>query len=63
MVFKYVYQHLARSSTIYPNWDFWFENVPSGNPSQHNEDMTRHNLEMKKDGEYEKVFRPSIDYF
>jgi hypothetical protein len=19
-------------SKIYPNWDFWFENTPSGNP-------------------------------
>jgi hypothetical protein len=18
---------------IYPNWDFWFENIPSGNPA------------------------------
>jgi hypothetical protein len=23
---------LARPSKIYPNWDFWFENKPSGNP-------------------------------
>jgi hypothetical protein len=22
----------ARPSKIYPNWDFWFENIPSGNP-------------------------------
>jgi hypothetical protein len=21
-----------RHSKIYPNWDFWFENKPSGNP-------------------------------
>jgi hypothetical protein len=21
-----------RPTTIYPNWDFWFENKPSGNP-------------------------------
>jgi hypothetical protein len=20
------------TSTIYPNWDFWFEKIPSGNP-------------------------------
>jgi hypothetical protein len=20
-------------SKIYPNWDFWFENTPSGNPA------------------------------
>jgi hypothetical protein len=23
---------IARHSKIYPNWDFWFENKPSGNP-------------------------------
>jgi hypothetical protein len=23
---------VARPSKIYPNWDFWFENKPSGNP-------------------------------
>jgi hypothetical protein len=23
---------VARSSKIHPNWDFWFENKPSGNP-------------------------------
>jgi hypothetical protein len=22
---------IAKPSTIYPNWDFWFENMPSGN--------------------------------
>jgi hypothetical protein len=22
----------ARPSQIYPNWDFWFENIQSGNP-------------------------------
>jgi hypothetical protein len=26
-----IYQHLP--SKIYPNWDFWFENIPSGNPA------------------------------
>jgi hypothetical protein len=24
---------IARLSKIYPNWDFWFENIPSGNPA------------------------------
>jgi hypothetical protein len=24
----------ARHSEIYPNWDFWFENIPSGTPVQ-----------------------------
>jgi hypothetical protein len=44
MVIKYTYQlaikidqktptyYIANSSRIYPNWDFWFENIPSGNP-------------------------------
>jgi hypothetical protein len=29
MAIKYT---IARPSKIYPNWDFWFENIPSGNP-------------------------------
>jgi hypothetical protein len=24
---------ILRPSKIYPNWDFWFENIPSGNPA------------------------------
>jgi hypothetical protein len=24
---------IVRPSKIYPNWDFWFENIPSGNPA------------------------------
>jgi hypothetical protein len=23
---------IPRLSKVYPNWDFWFENRPSGNP-------------------------------
>jgi hypothetical protein len=26
---------IARPSKIYPNCDFWFENLPSGNPAQY----------------------------
>jgi hypothetical protein len=26
---------IARSSKIYPNLDFWVENIPSGNPVAH----------------------------
>jgi hypothetical protein len=26
---------IARPSKIYPKWDFWFENIPSGNPDVH----------------------------
>jgi hypothetical protein len=29
---------LARPSKIYPNMDFWFENMPSGNPGLRNFD-------------------------
>jgi hypothetical protein len=25
---------IARLSKIYPNWDFWFKNIPSGNPDR-----------------------------
>jgi hypothetical protein len=24
---------IARPYKMYPNWDFWFENIPSGNPA------------------------------
>jgi hypothetical protein len=24
---------VVRLSKIYPKWDFWFENIPSGNPA------------------------------
>jgi hypothetical protein len=24
---------IPRPSKIYPNWDFWYENIPSGNPN------------------------------
>jgi hypothetical protein len=26
------YNKITRPSQIYPKWDFWFENIPSGNP-------------------------------
>jgi hypothetical protein len=28
---------IARPSKIYPNWDVWFENKPSGNPGQNSD--------------------------
>jgi hypothetical protein len=28
---------IAKHSKNYPNWDFWFENLPSGNPGQRKE--------------------------
>jgi hypothetical protein len=36
---------IPRSSKIYPNWDFWFENMPSGNPgSRQISSSDRHTL-------------------
>jgi hypothetical protein len=35
MALKYIdnfQSRYVRPSKIYPNWDFWFENKPSGNP-------------------------------
>jgi hypothetical protein len=28
---------IARPSKIYPNLDYWFENIPSGDPEPHHE--------------------------
>jgi hypothetical protein len=38
------FSHL-RPSKIYPNWDFWFENKPSGNPDSDSE--TRRHISQK----------------
>jgi hypothetical protein len=37
MTIKYMYQYFSipRLSKIFPNWDFWYENVPSGNPGMY----------------------------
>jgi hypothetical protein len=32
MVIKYITIFQAKAPKIYPNWDFWFEKKPSGNP-------------------------------
>jgi hypothetical protein len=32
MAIKYINFCNLRPPKIYPNWDFWFENKPSGNP-------------------------------
>jgi hypothetical protein len=33
MAIKYIQRSaIARHSKIYPKWDFWFENIPSGIP-------------------------------
>jgi hypothetical protein len=31
----------SRLSKIYPNWYFWFENIPSGNPGPNPETEAR----------------------
>jgi hypothetical protein len=32
---------IARPPNIYPNWDIWFENIPSGNPGEYSDLQTR----------------------
>jgi hypothetical protein len=38
---------VARPSKIYPNWDFWFENKPSGNPVRNSKYKKRKNVATK----------------
>jgi hypothetical protein len=33
MAIKYTSIFRSKVLQIYPNWDFWFENKPSGNPA------------------------------
>jgi hypothetical protein len=33
MAIKYT-SYIAKASKIYPNSDFWFENIPSGSPAR-----------------------------
>jgi hypothetical protein len=33
MTIKYTKNIQSKAPKIYPNWDFWFENKPSGNPA------------------------------
>jgi hypothetical protein len=37
MTRKYTNISNLRTSNIYPNWDFWSENIPSGNPGPHHQ--------------------------
>jgi hypothetical protein len=32
MVIKYINIFQSKALKEYPSWDFWFENIPSGNP-------------------------------
>jgi hypothetical protein len=32
MALKYINIFKVKAFRIYPKWDFWFENIPSGNP-------------------------------
>jgi hypothetical protein len=34
MAIKLPTSSIARPSKFYPNWDFWFEHKPSGNPAE-----------------------------
>jgi hypothetical protein len=35
MALKYINIFQSEAHQIFPNWDFWFENEPSGNPGVH----------------------------
>jgi hypothetical protein len=39
-----IYQHFSnqRPAKIFPNWDFCFENEPSGNPEEEKEEVRFH---------------------
>jgi hypothetical protein len=37
---------IQKPSKIYPNWDFWFETKPSGNPGLEPNAMTNDCFEM-----------------
>jgi hypothetical protein len=41
MFIKYICRHfpIARPSKIDPVWDFWSENMPSGNPAENGQDQ------------------------
>jgi hypothetical protein len=36
---KYIKILIPRPSEIDPNWDFWYENLPSGNPVAHDKKL------------------------
>jgi hypothetical protein len=38
------YTNIARPSKIYPNWDFWLQNMPSGNPAREHSKGSRVSL-------------------
>jgi hypothetical protein len=41
MVIKYIHTCQSKAlQKIYPNWDFWFENKPSGNPARDRKSFT-----------------------
>jgi hypothetical protein len=46
MSIKYINISKPRPSKIYPNWDFWFENKPSGNPAS-SASVARHHFSCK----------------
>jgi hypothetical protein len=41
---------ISRPSQIYPNWDFWFENIPSGNPGQQQQKKDNFQLDLDLSG-------------
>jgi hypothetical protein len=42
--------YIARSSKSYPNWKFWFESMPSGNPDWRSADQTKVDFQNSRAG-------------
>jgi hypothetical protein len=42
-------------SKIFQNWDFWFENIPSGNPASQYDSMKKFHLDRNYK-QYTEVF-------
>jgi hypothetical protein len=47
---------ITKPSKIYPNWDFWFENMPSGNPVK----LSRPFLVLESEGSKKDGWRQSF---
>jgi hypothetical protein len=48
MAIKYINIFQYKAYTIYPNWDFWFENKPSGKPVPHSQMILRRRNDTNK---------------
>jgi hypothetical protein len=50
------------TTKIYPNWDFWFENTPSGNPVCGKDVPTKYiHVDKERDGKKEWAVNKSLE--